>query len=220
MLLRLITRLVLLLVLGVLASGVVSARIQDRVRPPAASAEKLASWGDHPETAVLRQAAAMQAAETQQAASSLGYDFASGCCLAPENAAPEIYKASLRTKMTPRNTPQDLYEIANTGPKNYLLEGGGAQFWADGVVGATIQESKFVINAKSSPFIPGSSAPDFIRQKIVGVVDDEFARMAKIIADPSNPLRDVEVIVSDPAANPFFIDLMKKHGLNGRIINR
>ena len=82
------------------------------------------------------------------------------------------------------------------------------------------QESKFVINAKSSPFIPGSSAPDFIRQKIVGVVDDEFARMAKIIADPSNPLRDVEVIVSDPAANPFFIDLMKKHGLNGRIINR
>ena len=85
MLLRLITRLVLLLVLGVLASGVVSARIQDRVWPPAASAEKLASWGCDPETAVLRQAAAMQAAETQQAASSLGYETASVLSLAPEN---------------------------------------------------------------------------------------------------------------------------------------
>jgi hypothetical protein len=81
--LRFITRLVLLLVLGVLAPGEAVALTSVRVWPPAASAEKLASWGCDPETAVLRQAATMQAAETQQAASSLGYDFASGRLLAP-----------------------------------------------------------------------------------------------------------------------------------------
>ena len=83
--LRFITRLVLLLVLGILAPGEAAAFAPVRVWPPAASAEKLASWGGHPETAVLRQAATMQAAETQQAASSLGYDFASGRLLAAEN---------------------------------------------------------------------------------------------------------------------------------------
>ena len=85
--LRFITRLVLLLVLGVLAPGEAAAFAPVRVWLPAASAEKLASGGSDPETAVLRQAAAMQAAETQQAASSLGYDFASGRLLAAENAA-------------------------------------------------------------------------------------------------------------------------------------
>jgi len=83
--LRFITRLVLLLVLGVLAPGEAAAFAPVRVWPPAASAEKLASGGSDPETAVLRQAAAMQAAETQQAASSLGYDFASGRFLAAES---------------------------------------------------------------------------------------------------------------------------------------
>jgi RHS repeat-associated protein len=136
------------------------------------------------------------------------------------SVSPEIFKASLQTKLTPRNTPQDLFEIANTGPRNYLLEGGGVRFWADGVMGTTIQESKFIINAKSSPFINGSAAPQFIRQKIVSQVNDEFARMAKIIGDPSNPIKNVEVIVSDPAANQFFVDLLKKYGLNGRVINR
>lgn len=88
--LRFITRLVLLLVLGVLAPGEAVALTSVRVWPPAASAEKLASWGCDPETAVLRQAATMQAAETQQAASSLGYDFASGRLLAAESVAANV----------------------------------------------------------------------------------------------------------------------------------
>jgi hypothetical protein len=87
-LLRLITRLVLLLVLGVLAPGEVAASAPVRVWPPAAQSEKLASWGCDPETAVLRQAATMQAAETQQAASSLGYETASVLSLAAERAFP------------------------------------------------------------------------------------------------------------------------------------
>jgi hypothetical protein len=45
-------------------------------------------------------------------------------------------------------------------------------------------------------------------------------RMSKIIKDPSNPLTDVEVIVNDPRANEFFLNLLKKYNINGRIINR
>jgi hypothetical protein len=139
---------------------------------------------------------------------------------AAKSVSPEVYKMSLRTKVTPGGTPAGAWEIANTGGKNYLLEGGGAQLWADGVMGTTIQEAKFIGNASRSPFIAGSDMPDVIRARIVGVVDDEFARMAKIIADPSNPMKNVEVIVSDPAANRFFIDMLKTHGLDGRVINR
>jgi hypothetical protein len=139
---------------------------------------------------------------------------------AANSVSPDVFKMSLPTKATPGGTPAGAWEIANTGGKNYLLEGGGSQFWADGVMGTTIQEAKFIGNAARSPFVPGSGVPDFIRTKVVGQVDDEFARMARIIADPSNPMRNVEVIVSDPSANRFFIDMLKKHGLDGRVINR
>lgn len=83
--LRWITRLVLLFALGLFAPGEAAARVAMHVGSPDVSAEKLASWGSDPETAVLRQAAALQAAEMQQAASSLGYDFASGRLLAAES---------------------------------------------------------------------------------------------------------------------------------------
>lgn len=85
--LRLLTRLILLLFAGLLASGVVNARIQNRVWPPDLSAQKLASWGSDPEVAVLRQAAALQAAELQHGTASHGYDFASGRLLAAERTA-------------------------------------------------------------------------------------------------------------------------------------
>lgn len=87
--LRLLTRLVLLLALGFFAPGEAAARVAIHVGPPDVSAQKLASWGSAPEVAVLRQAAALQAAELQQGSASHSYDFASGCCLAAESAVPQ-----------------------------------------------------------------------------------------------------------------------------------
>lgn len=101
-----------------------------------------------------------------------------------------------------------------------MIQGGGEEFWADGIAGDTILEAKFVSNAASSPFIAGSNIPDNLRAKINAKIEDEFYRMSKIISDPSNPLREVEVIVNDAKANQFFIDLLRKHGLDGRVINR
>jgi len=76
----------LLFALGLFAPGEAAARVAMHVGPPDVAAQKLVSWGSDPETAVLRQAATRQAAETQQAASSISYDFASGCLLPAENA--------------------------------------------------------------------------------------------------------------------------------------
>jgi len=98
--LRWITRLVLLFALGLFAPGEAAARVAMHVGPPDVAAQKLVSWGSDPETAVLRQAATRQAAETQQAASSISYDFASGCLLAAE-----------RTAFNPANFADDVARI-------------------------------------------------------------------------------------------------------------
>ena len=134
--------------------------------------------------------------------------------------SPDVYKMSLQTQLTPTSTAQNLYEIANTGPNNYLIQGGGEEFWADGIQGTTIQEVKYVSNPANSPFIANSSIPDFIQARVDAQVDNEFYRMSQIIQDPSNPLSNVEVITNDPNANPYFINLMKKYNLDGSIINR
>lgn len=128
---------------------------------------------------------------------------------------PDIYKASLRRFDTPNTTAAGQWEIANTGRYNYTVTGGGTKLDVDGIIGTTIQEAKFIKgNPANSPFVKGK--PTFIIDK----VDDEFSRMSKIIADPSNPLTDVEVIINHADAKPFFIEMLKKHGLNGRIVVR
>jgi hypothetical protein len=61
--------------------------------------------------------------------------------------SPEVYKMSLPTVRTPTTAADNLYEIANTGPLNYQIKAGGVELWADGIMGKTIQEAKFVGNA-------------------------------------------------------------------------
>jgi hypothetical protein len=98
------------------------------------------------------------------------------------------------------------------------VTGGGEKFFTDGIKDSTILETKLVTDPARSPFIPGSKIPDFLRTKIVGEVEGEFARMAKILNDSTNPLKSVEVIVSDQRAVPFFEALLKKYGVPGRVI--
>lgn len=82
--LRLLTRLVLLFAVGFFAPGEAAARAVTRAGLPDVLAEKLASWGSAPELAVLRQAAAMQAAGMQQASASHSYESAPVYSLAAE----------------------------------------------------------------------------------------------------------------------------------------
>lgn len=127
--------------------------------------------------------------------------------------------ASLETRDTPRNTPQDLYEITHTGEKNYRLTGGGEKFWADGIEAKTIVlEAKKIVTPERSPFIPTSKLDERLREMINAKVRDEFRRLAFIMLDEANPLTSVRVIVSDAQAKPFFESLAgrsDRQGLGG-----
>ncbi|MED5371892.1 MAG: SpvB/TcaC N-terminal domain-containing protein [Myxococcota bacterium] len=146
-------------------------------------------------------------------------EAAEGAEAAARIAEFEAYIDGLPSKPTPSNTAQDLYEIAQTGPDNYLISGGGERIWADGL-DATQQaalEAKSLVNPGRSPFIPGSAAPPFIRAKITGQVAEEIRRYGAVIADDSNPVRQLIVRVSDSRAVPFFEDLMTRFRVPGRV---
>ena len=130
-------------------------------------------------------------------------------------------EALARLKQEPP-TPRDLFEIQQTGPYNYLLRGGGEEIWADGirVSRGHALEAKFVERAARSPFVNGSTTPPFIRGAIRNEVEDEFRRYAAVILDRNNPLRGLEVITNDPAAVPYFEALLRRFGLNGRVVVR
>lgn len=130
------------------------------------------------------------------------------------------YIASLPTRPAVGSGASQAFQIANAGPAEYLISGGGTKLWADGIESSTILESKFVGNPGSSPFIPDSSIPDAIRASILDQVEDEFSRMSQVIADPSNPLSSVRVITNDPAANAYFQSLLDKYELKGEVVNR
>lgn len=123
-------------------------------------------------------------------------------------------------KPTPNNTIRDAYEIKHTGPENIQVEGGGARVWADGMRSedARLLEAKHVTNPDRSPFVSDSKMPDFVREKIVTDVNDEFRRYGAVINDPNTPVKGLEVITNDPKAVPFFEGLMQKHNIPGQVV--
>ncbi|MBI2840518.1 MAG: Ig-like domain-containing protein, partial [Acidobacteria bacterium] len=137
-----------------------------------------------------------------------------------EHDSAERHVAGLPTKPTPSNTVKDLYEIEQTGPVNYLAQGGGETVWIDGSSGKWILEAKFIQTPGRSPFIPGSNIPEWLRLKIQDEVRAEFRRIGMVIADPSNPLSSLRVITNDARAQAFFESLMKQYEIPGEIVIR
>ena len=136
---------------------------------------------------------------------------------AAKNADVDEFVSSVPTKNTPTKTAANQFEIRHTGNRNYTVQGGGEALDIDGYRGTTILEAKHVGKPGRSPFVPGSAAPDFIRQGILDQVDDELRRMGKILDDPSNPFDAVEVITNDPRAAELFGEMMKARGLRPNV---
>ena len=135
---------------------------------------------------------------------------------------PEEYAAwfaSLATKQTP-TTRKGRYEIKQTGDLNYLLVGGGREFWADGVREQAVLEVKLVVKPRRSPFIAGSQCPAFVQEEVEGQVRDEFDRIKAILQDESNPLTSLCVITNDERAAPFFMALLRAYNLSGMVVIR
>ena len=79
-------------------------------------------------------------------------------------------------------------------------------------------ECKFIIHADRSPFIEDSQIPNFIREKIVNSVADEFFRYAAVINDPNTPINALEVIINNPSAAAFFQELLQQYKIPGRVV--
>jgi hypothetical protein len=128
----------------------------------------------------------------------------------------------LPQKETPSNTPQDLFEITHTGPRNHQVSGGGEKVWTDGVraLDQSLLEAKYIEKPERSPFIEPSECPEFVRERILEKVRDEFRRYSEVIKDPANPSKRLEVIVNDARAVPLFEALLKEYGIPGRVVVR
>src|SRR5207237_6013398 len=109
----------------------------------------------------------------------------------------QAWMDGLPVKDTPTTGPRDLYEIAQTGPKNFHVGVGDDAIWVDGVrpPDASLLEAKYIDNPARSPYIDGSNCADFVRQNARDQVDREFRRYAVALQDPQNPVNTLEVIV-------------------------
>jgi hypothetical protein len=94
--------------------------------------------------------------------------------------------------------------------------------WADGIreEDGFLLETKFVGVADASPLVPGSSAPDHVREATLIRVADELLRYRAVIVDPSQPPRGLEIIVSDERAVPLLDEMMGELDVPGRVVYR
>jgi hypothetical protein len=125
--------------------------------------------------------------------------------------------AKLPRSSTPTTTAASQYEIKHTGPYNYTVSGGGAKFNIDGYRGSTILEAKHVGDPRTSPYVPGSSCPKAVRDKIVEGVQLQLTKLRTIIESGSTPFKDVEIVTNSPKAKTFFEGLIKETGVPGQV---
>ncbi len=142
---------------------------------------------------------------------------ASAAATAAELEKVEAYIAKCPRTPTPSTTAAYRYEIAHTGPHNYTISGGGADFKIDGYRGTTILEAKHAGDLKSSPYIPGSSCPEAIRAKILGNTRTQFEKMRTIIRSGETPFKSIEVITNTPESKALFESMLKEVGVSGTV---
>ena len=132
------------------------------------------------------------------------------------------YQDGLRKFPTRTDTEAGLYEVRQTGPHNYTMHGGGDSIDADGFRSsdAIALDAKHVGSPDSSPYVPDSKVPDFLKAKIRGDTAHEIERYAKVVQDPSNPVRGLEIITNDPRAVPYFEDILSEYDLPSRVVVR
>src|SRR5262245_1851771 len=126
------------------------------------------------------------------------------------------------SKPTPATEPYGPYEIRHTGPDNFLVSGGGQEVWVDGARAADqhLLEAKYVGDPGRSPYVPDSSAPPFIRERVLNETEDEFRRYAAVVGDSGTPAKGLKVITNDPRAVPYFQSLLQKYNIPGQVVVR
>ncbi|MDA0140187.1 restriction endonuclease fold toxin-2 domain-containing protein [Solirubrobacter deserti] len=139
-----------------------------------------------------------------------------------KQAESQAWQDGLRQFQTPTHNAAGKYEVEQTGPNNFSMEGGGQKIDADGYRAAdgSALEAKHVGSADRSPYVPDSNAPQFLKDKTRRLTEGEIERYAAIVRDPGNPVRSLEVITNDPRAVPYFEEILAKYDLPSRVIVR
>ena len=125
------------------------------------------------------------------------------------------FVAKLPRKTTPTKSAANQYEIKHTGPYNYTVSGGGTTFDIDGYRGSTILEAKHVGKQNVSPFVPGSSIRDDIRDVILNKVRRDLMRIRTIIKSGASPFKSVEIVTNSPEAKKAFEAMLEELGVPG-----
>ena len=143
-----------------------------------------------------------------------------------QNCSEFVKNLNTRPPASGANPAARQYQIDQVGDVEFHIGGAGNEIWADGLrVNAntntiTALESKFVGTPNSSPYIPGSGCPDFIRQNVRNQLDLEFVRYKAAIDDAANPISELEIITNDARAVTYFQTLMSNHNIVGRVLLR
>jgi hypothetical protein len=129
----------------------------------------------------------------------------------------ETYIAKCPRTRTPTKSAANQYEIAHTGPHNYTISGGGAKFDIDGYRGTAILEAKHVADIRSSPYVPGSSCYEAVREKALNKVRDELRRARAIIRSGETPFKSVEIITNTPESKALFEGMLNEASVPGTV---
>ncbi|MET8763573.1 polymorphic toxin-type HINT domain-containing protein [Lentzea sp. NPDC004782] len=113
------------------------------------------------------------------------------------------------------------YQITHAGPCEFECVGGGVKILADGLDDldpSIMIDTKFVGNLGRSPYVPGSKAPDFIRDQVHKQQVDEMQRYAAIINDPNSPFTGLRVVTNEEASAAYFAGLMQQYNVPGVVL--
>jgi hypothetical protein len=130
--------------------------------------------------------------------------------------------AKARKTLVTESSPAARYQRKHAGPEEVTVSGGGMEVRADGarLSDARLLEVKHVTSPDSSPYIPGSSCPEPIRQRVREELVQQLHRYAAIIRDPATPAVGLELITNDARAASFFEALLSELGVQGRVVTR
>jgi hypothetical protein len=114
------------------------------------------------------------------------------------------------------------YEIEHTGPEDLFVSDGELGTWAGGfrVTDGTLLLARWGGGEETNPYVEGSGVPEPLRRRILADLDEEVARLGRVIADPSIPPRGLEIITDHPEAVRTIEDCIERNSVPGRVVVR
>jgi hypothetical protein len=120
------------------------------------------------------------------------------------------------------NSPATRYQVKQAGAEELTVSGGGKEVRADGARAsdAHLLEVKHVDKPATSPYVPGSTCNDDVREIVRLELLGQLQRYAAIIMDPTTPVVALELITNEPLTVPYLESLMRQASVPGKVVVR